>query len=119
MIKHGISLIIAGVLFMSTPAISKSLNTNTNVGSASWYNVKGKRTASGKHYSGYTVAHRSLPFGTRLLVTNILNGRQITAVVNDRGPFIRGRIIDLSANAADALSFRGRGHTKVHIQIVH
>ena len=116
MINRITSLILAGALFMVTPAFSKSLNTNT--GNASWYHVKGKRTASGTHYQ-YSVAHRSLPFGTKLLVTNLLNGKQIVAVVNDRGPFICNRIIDLSVNAASVLGFIRRGHTKVHIQVIH
>ncbi len=76
-------------------------------GIASYYGGKfhGRRTASGEIYNknGITAAHRSLPFGTRVRVTSQATGRSITVRINDRGPFIRGRIIDLSAAAARAL----------------
>jgi rare lipoprotein A len=65
-----------------------------------------------------TAAHRSLPFGTVLRVTNLANQRSITVTVNDRGPFIRGRILDVSSGAADALGFRGAGVTQVRIEKV-
>ncbi|MBX9740985.1 MAG: septal ring lytic transglycosylase RlpA family protein [Beijerinckiaceae bacterium] len=79
-------------------------------GKASFYS-HGARTASGARFQprGLTAAHRSLPFGTRLQVTNLANNRTVTVTVNDRGPFIRGRILDLSAGAADVLGFRHKG----------
>ncbi len=60
-----------------------------------------------------TAAHRSLPFGTKIRVVNQSNGRTVTVRVNDRGPFVKGRILDLSRAAAIKLGFKGAGHTKI------
>ena len=68
-------------------------------------------------HEGLIAAHRTLPFGTRLRVTNLRNGRSVTVVVVDRGPFIRDRIIDVSTRAADALGFRGAGLAMVKIGV--
>ncbi len=62
-----------------------------------------------------TCAHRSLPFGTQVRVTNLSNKRSVVLVVNDRGPFIRGRIIDVSTAAADVLGFRQSGLAQVEV----
>jgi rare lipoprotein A len=69
----------------------------------------GGRTANGEHASrgGLTAAHRTLPFGTRVRVTNRHNGRSVVVRINDRGPFVRGRIIDLTPAGARALGFSG------------
>lgn len=71
---------------------------------ASYYN-SGRRTASGQAFSrdGYTAAHRTLPFGSRVTVTNAENGRSVTVVINDRGPFTRGVTLDLAFGAARAI----------------
>lgn len=79
-----------------------------NRGMASYY---------GRH-SSMTAAHRSLPFGTRVKVTNTLNGRSVVVRINDRGPFIRGRIIDLSRGAATKLRMITKGVVPVRIQIL-
>ncbi len=86
-------------------------------GKASFYS-HGTRTASGSRFqpSALTAAHRSLPFGTVLRVTNLANQRSIMVTVNDRGPFVRGRILDVSSGAADALGFRGAGVAQVRIE---
>jgi rare lipoprotein A len=78
-------------------------------GIASIYGYKGGRTASGQRTSprALTAAHRSLPFGTKVLVTNQRNGRSVTVRINDRGPFVRGRVIDVTPAAANALGFSG------------
>jgi rare lipoprotein A len=78
-------------------------------GIASVYGYKGSKTASGEraHPHGYTAAHRSLPFGTKVHVTNRKNGRSVVVRINDRGPFIRGRVIDLTPAGARALGFSG------------
>ena len=70
-------------------------------GMASYYK-HGKRTANGERFNphGYTAAHRTLPFGTRVLVTNLKNGKSVIVRINDRGPFTKGRVIDLSLGAA-------------------
>ena len=83
-------------------------------GKASYYSGRGK-TASGGHVGGSTAAHRSLPFGTQVKVTNLANGRSTVVTINDRGPFVRGRIIDVSVGAAGALGMRGRGVAPVRV----
>jgi rare lipoprotein A len=80
------------------------------VGQASYYHHP--------RYSGLIAAHRTLPFGTRLLVTNLGNQRSVTVVVVDRGPFIHNRILDVSTSAADALGFRGAGLARVKIDVI-
>ncbi|PNG27988.1 hypothetical protein CR492_00550 [Methylocella silvestris] len=65
-----------------------------------------------------TCAHRSLPFGTQVRVTNLSNKRSVLLVVNDRGPFIAGRIVDVSTGAADALGFRHQGVARVALETI-
>lgn len=85
-------------------------------GGASWYGpgFHGRRTASGERFSRhrYTLAHRGLPFGTRLEITNLKNGRKMVAHVNDRGPHVRGRVVDLSEALARRLGIRGVGRVR-------
>ena len=85
-------------------------------GKASYYR-HGNRTASGEHFDprGYTAAHRTLPFGTRVLVTNLTNGKSVIVRINDRGPHVRGRIIDLSFNAAELVGITSSGVAQVKI----
>ena len=77
-------------------------------------------TASGEKFDPgqLTAAHRTLPFGTRLRVTNLANGRSVTVRVNDRGPFVRGRTVDVSSSAAEALKMTQRGVVNVKLDIV-
>ena len=88
---------------------------NAQTGIASIYAYKGEKTANGERASpgGLTAAHRTLPFGTRVRVTNERNGRSVVVRINDRGPFIRGRIIDLTPAGAHALGFSGLTPVKV------
>ena len=74
---------------------------------AHWYAI-GKRTASGEHFDpdGLTAAHRTLPFGTRVHITNPNNGKSVTVTINDRGPFTRGITIDLARGAAKAIGMK-------------
>ena len=106
----------AAMICGCSPAMAQS-------GIASIYAYSGEKTASGERArpSGLTAAHRTLPFGTKVKVTNKRNGRSVTVRINDRGPFVRGRIIDLTPAAARALGFSGlapalwatlRGYTK-------
>jgi rare lipoprotein A len=83
-------------------------------GRASWYALTSK-TASGERMnpSAMTAAHRTLPFGTKVRVTNKNNGRTVVVRINDRGPFIRGRVLDLSKAAARRLGFVKSGHTAI------
>ncbi|GAB1410671.1 septal ring lytic transglycosylase RlpA family protein [Desulfovibrionales bacterium] len=91
-------------------------------GVASWYgpNFHGKKTANGEWYDMYqmTAAHRILPMNTRVLVKNLDNGRSAELRINDRGPFVNNRIIDLSYAAADMLGVVGPGTARVHVQTV-
>ncbi len=87
-------------------------------GSRASTNIDSK-TASGEQFnpSELTAAHRTLPFGTRLRVTNVANGQTVTVRVNDRGPFIPGRVVDVSHSAAEALGMVDRGITKVKLEV--
>jgi rare lipoprotein A len=91
-------------------------------GIASWYGGKfhGRKTANGETYDmyGLTAAHKTLPFGTLLRVTDIETGRFVHVRVNDRGPFVHGRIIDLSFGAAEWLGIGNKGVANVIIEIV-
>ncbi len=93
----------------------------TLTGVASWYGpgFHGRRSASGEIFNqrAMTAAHRHLPFGTRVRVTNLHNGRQVVVRINDRGPFIHGRIIDLSTGAADTLGMLHSGVAQVKIEV--
>jgi rare lipoprotein A len=88
-------------------ALAGSASAETGI--ASVYGYKGSKTASGEraHPGGMTAAHRTLPFGTKVKVTNKRNGRSVVVRINDRGPFIRGRVIDLTPAAASQLGFSG------------
>lgn len=92
------------------------------IGTASWYgeDFDGKPTASGEDYDMYdmTAAHPTLPLGSYVKVTNLHNGRAVVVKVNDRGPIVQGRIIDLSYGAARALQFHERGLQKVRLDVV-
>lgn len=92
------------------------------LGSASFYAkmFHGRTTSCGEKFSNndFTAAHRSLPFNTMLEVTNLANKKTITVRVNDRGPYKKGRILDLSYAAAQFLEFTGRGVAKVRIRVV-
>lgn len=90
---------------------------NAQSGLASVYDHSGGRTASGERASAgtLTAAHRTLPFGTRVRITNRRNGRSVVVRINDRGPFVTGRIIDLSPAAARALGISGLGRVTVDI----
>jgi rare lipoprotein A len=83
-------------------------------GSASWYALH-SRTASGERMNpaALTAAHRTLPFGTKVRVTNKDNGKAVIVRINDRGPFVKGRVLDLSKGAARKLGFVRAGHTKI------
>ncbi|HUS19059.1 MAG TPA: septal ring lytic transglycosylase RlpA family protein [Terriglobales bacterium] len=105
-----------------TAAKSRSAVKRTQVGRASWYGkaFHGRQTASGEDYDMFqlTAAHRSLPLGTYVKVTNLRNGKWAVLKVNDRGPYVGDRILDVSYGAAQILNFRGRGVEKVSIEVV-
>lgn len=95
-------------------ALPGTADAASGCGVASWYALTSK-TASGERMdpSKLTAAHKTLKFGTRLKVVNPKNGRSVIVRINDRGPFIKGRELDLSKAAAAKLGFLGKGHTKV------
>lgn len=97
---------------------TRSLGT----GVASYYGRRfhGRLTANGERFNmnAMTAAHRTLPFGTRVRVTNPSNGRSVVVRINDRGPFIRGRSIDLSRGAAESIGMISRGHARVRLDII-
>jgi rare lipoprotein A len=88
-------------------------------GVASFY-TEGTKTASGEKFDtlDMTAAHPTLPFGTKLRVTNVASGRSVTVRVNDRGPYVQGRVVDVSYSAADALGMVGKGVAKVKLDVV-
>ena len=106
------------------PEVRKQAKTKPyQVGTASWYGefFEGKPTASGEPYEMYdmTAAHLTLPIGSYVRVTNLHNGKAVVVRVNDRGPVVPGRIIDLSYGAAQALQFRHSGLQRVRLDLVN
>ena len=91
-------------------------------GRASWYGpgFHGRTTANGERFNqnAMTAAHRSLPFGTRVKVTNLNNGRSVIVRINDRGPFAKGRVIDLSKAAAGVIGMLNSGTAPVRLQVL-
>ncbi|MEK9952839.1 MAG: septal ring lytic transglycosylase RlpA family protein [Curvibacter sp.] len=118
---------VAGALLLallagcsSTP--SSSAAGRSEAGQASYYGneFQGRPTASGERFDQgkLTAAHRSLPFGTRVQVTNPQNGKSVVVRVNDRGPFVKGRIIDLSSAAFRSIASLNAGVVAVRIQVI-
>lgn len=94
----------------------------TEQGVASWYGApfNGRRTSNGEIYDMYqmTAAHRTLPFNAVVRVTNVANGKQVNVRINDRGPFVANRVIDLSYSAAEAIGMVGPGTAEVRLDVV-
>ncbi|HET7892901.1 MAG TPA: septal ring lytic transglycosylase RlpA family protein [Candidatus Sulfotelmatobacter sp.] len=114
----------APVSSIPKPEVRKQVKTKPyQVGTASWYGqiFDGKPTASGEPYDMYdmTAAHLTLPMGSYVRVTNLRNGKAVIVRVNDRGPIVPGRIIDLSYGAAQALQFKQRGLQRVRLDLVN
>jgi len=96
---------------------------HTETGKASWYSTKcngGTRTASGQKLvnSANTAAHKTLPMGTQIKVTNLKNGKSEICTINDSGPFVKGRIVDVTIGVAEKLGFKKSGVTTVKIEVV-
>jgi rare lipoprotein A len=122
---------VAVIYFSRSPDAAVATRTEPPVGSvkqalqrsgeglASFYGSD-QQTASGERFNprALTAAHRTLPFGTKVRVTNVRSGRSVTVRINDRGPFIPGRVIDLSQAAAEELGIVGRGIAKVKLDVV-
>jgi len=94
----------------------------TESGKASYYAMKfqSKKTASGELYDSAkkTAAHKKLPFGTKVRVTNIKNSKSVIVIINDRGPFVKGRIVDLSSSAFCRIANLGAGVIEVKIEVI-
>ena len=112
------TLVIAGCAAGPRPGAGGIYQT----GQATYYadKFRGRRTANGERYrpSRLTAAHRALPFGSRVRVTNQNNGRSVTVRINDRGPYVGGRIIDLSSKAARRLRMKRAGVVPVTLEII-
>lgn len=127
-----VALAIAGVITLpscasTTPASHNTTESwsiaSTQTGHASWYSVKtngGTRTASGQRLSNNaaTAAHKTLPFGSKVRVVNTKNGKSEVVTITDRGPFIKGRVIDVTVGVAERLGFMKRGVVPVKIEVL-
>ncbi len=115
-----LTALLSGCAGHSIPSEGQSSFGQT--GKASYYAAKfeNRKTASGEIYKGakLTAAHRSLPFGTRVKVTNLANDKTVVVRINDRGPFVKGRIIDLSKTAFSSIGRLSEGLLKVRIELV-
>ena len=114
MVLHTAAALCGVAMLVALP-----LAANAQSGIASVYAYSGEKTASGERASprGVTAAHKTLPFGSKVRVTNLRNGRSAVVRINDRGPYVRGRIIDLTPAVAHALGFSGLAH--VEVDVVH
>lgn len=114
----GVSLIAAGIIIGLTSSPGGDFY---QTGVASWYgpNFQGNPTANGEIFdmNELTAAHKSLPFNTRVKVVHLSTGKEVVVRINDRGPFIKGRIIDLSRRAAEKLGIIGSGTAEVGLKI--
>ena len=115
-------LLLGGCANAPAPQLSRAGESSFETGIASYYHdsLHGNPTASGTPYDreSLTAAHRTLPFGTRIRVTNQENGRTLVLTVNDRGPFVAGRIVDVSRRAARELGFERQGLVRVTLTLV-
>lgn len=104
---------VAGVLAAGAISLLATSVASAQCGRASWYGpgFHGRTTANGERFNqgGLTAAHKSLPFGTKLRVTNKRNGRTVVVRINDRGPFVRGKFLDLSKGAATRIGMVSSG----------
>lgn len=133
-----VALALAGVLILPGCATTGSASSKKSIaqtddarymvksvqhGKASWYSTRtnrGTRTASGQRLCDVspTAAHKTLPMGTKVRVINQANGKSEIVTINDRGPFIRGRIIDVTVGTAERLGFRQRGVAAVKVEVL-
>lgn len=120
--KVQLLITITAILMSACSSLPKKEISDVQTGMASWYgpDFHGKATSSTEIYNMYdmTAAHRSLPFGTHVMVTNLNNGKSVKVKINDRGPFVKGRIIDLSYAAAQVLDAVGPGVIPVKLEIL-
>ncbi len=117
-----LALLILAACGSAPKSGSGAASGHSESGQASYYGneFQGRKTANGERFDQgqLTAAHRTLPFGTRVRVTNTQNGKSITVRVNDRGPFVKGRVIDLSSSAFKAIASINAGVVPVRIQVI-
>jgi len=115
--------LLVTLLFTTNVMAKTKVNQHSTRGEASYYAGfhHGKKTASGERFNMHslTAAHRTLPLGSKIKVTNLNNGKEVVVRVNDRGPYAKGRVLDVSLGAAKKLDMIKTGTTKVSIQILH
>jgi len=135
--SKSVALALAGVILIpscSATGLGKPLHSSQGQepkyavesiqrGKASWYSVKtnaGGRTASGARLSNHsaTAAHKTLPMGTQVRITNESNGKSEVVTINDRGPFVKGRIIDVTSGVAERIGFLKRGIATVRVEVL-
>ncbi len=118
----GTGAVLGGLVLGSCIRKPAVLPPNVQTGTASWYgpDFHGKLTSNREVYNMYdlTAAHKTLPFGTRVMVTNLSNGKSVEVRINDRGPFVGDRLIDLSYAAARVLDLVGPGTARVRLDIL-
>lgn len=118
----GLVVLLTACTSSRLPEEKPAMPAYTEEGLASWYGepYHGRATASGATYDMHamTAAHRTLPFGTWIAVTNLENSKRVEVLVNDRGPFVPGRILDLSRKAATKLGMLEKGVARVRLQVV-
>jgi rare lipoprotein A len=113
---------LASTAFLTASMIFAGANgadLRAQTGIASYYK-SGLRTANGERFNphGMTAAHRSLPFGTRVKVRNVKTGQSVVVRINDRGPFVAGRVIDLAFGAARVIDLHGSGVARVSLEVI-
>ena len=131
-----VALAVAGVLLIPSCASTSATSKNSAAeapekwevasvqrGKASWYSIRtnrGTRTASGQRLTdhGATAAHKTLPMGTKVRVTNEANGKSEVVTINDRGPYTRGRVIDVTIGVAERIGFKKRGVVPVKVEVL-
>ena len=117
-----LNLILLMLAFVMNARVQADTVMDVEEGEASYYadSLAGNKTASGEPYDkdALTAAHRSLPFGTKVKVTYLKTGKSVEVVINDRGPHAKGRIIDLSGAAAQAVGLVEDGHGKVKLEVL-
>jgi rare lipoprotein A len=120
--RHPLLVLATSLLLGISAQVMAAQPGQVLTGVASYYHdsLHGNQTASGKRYNknALSAAHKSLPFGTRVRVTEVNSGRSVVLEVNDRGPFVKGRIIDLSRRAAKELGIIRKGIAKVKVEVL-
>ena len=115
-------LLGAAAMMSAVSSVANASIRSMQKGTASWYGGKfhGRKTASGERFNKHalTAAHRSLPFGSKVRVTNQRNNRMVIVRINDRGPFLKNRVIDLSEAAAEKIGMRTSGTAPVRVEIL-